>query len=190
MPQAESWPLAGQVLGQDVDAHCVAIDFETSGPEAHFACAVGLARIEGGQVAARFESLLRPPSSRVCFSHIHGLCWPDLKDQPRFAQVWPDAAVLLQGATYLLAHNAPFDRRVLHACCRAAGFAPPKQPFLCTLKGARAALPELPSRRLNEVCAHFGIPLKHHNAGSDAVACADIYLRLRALGLSDAAMRV
>lgn len=172
------------------EAPCVAIDFETSGREAHYACAVGLVRIECGTVAARFESLLRPPSSRVWFTHIHGLRWCDLKDQPTFAEVWPAAVKLLEGARFLLAHNAQFDRRVLHACCRAAGLEPPSQPFLCTLKGVRLARLELPSRSLGCVCAHFGIPLRHHNALSDAEGCARIYARLRALGVPEADMRL
>lgn len=172
------------------EAPCVAIDFETSGREAHHACAVGLVRIEDGTVAARFESLLRPPSSRVWFTHIHGLRWCDLKDQPTFAEVWPAAVKLLEGARFLLAHNAQFDRRVLHACCRAAGLEPPSQPFLCTLKGVRLARLELPSRSLGCVCAHFGIPLRHHNALSDAEGCARIYARLRALGVPEADMRL
>jgi len=32
----------------------------------------------------------------------------------------------------------------------------------------------LPSARLPAVCAHLGIPLDHHNAISDAEACARI----------------
>ena len=168
---------------------CVAIDFETSGYAAHCACAVGLARIEGGRVADCFYSLLRPPSTRVMFTDIHGLTWPMLKDAPTFAEAWPEAVAFLRGARFLLAHNASFDRRVLTACCRAAGQPAPNTPFLCTLKGARRSLP-LPSKKLNLVCEHFGIALNHHNAVSDAQACAQVYLRLRALGVTDAQMRL
>ena len=190
MPQTE--PGAARPVASHPGEHapCVAIDFETSGREAHYACAVGLVRIEGGAVVARFESLLRPPSPRVWFTHIHGLTWRDLKDQPTFAEIWPEAAALLRGARYLLAHNAQFDRRVLYACCRVAGLAAPEQPFLCTLRGARRAPLELSSRSLDQVCAHFGIPLDHHRAGSDAEGCALIYARLHALGVDDAVMRI
>ena len=68
---------------------CVAIDFETSGFAAHSACAVGLARIEDGRVVEQFYSLVRPPSSRVLFTEIHGLTWPMLKNAPAFGDVWP-----------------------------------------------------------------------------------------------------
>ncbi len=168
---------------------CVAIDFETSGYEAASACAVGMARLEDGRITDRFSSLLRPPSSRVLFTEVHGLTWPMLRDAPTFSEVWPRMAALMEGARWLLAHNAGFDRRVLHACCKAAGAERPAVPFLCTLKGARRSLP-LPSRKLNCVCEYFGIPLRHHDAASDAEACAHVYLRLRERGVSDAEMRL
>lgn len=173
-----------QHAGPDV---LVALDFETAGYGANSACALGMARIEGRSVAATFYSRIRPPSPRVRFTEIHGLTWAMLKDAPSFAELWPDAAAFLRGAQALVAHNAAFDRRVLHASCLAAGLAWPQAPFLCTLKGARRGL-SLPSRRLDAVCAHFGIPLRHHHAGSDAEACARIYLALREGGMTAAQM--
>ena len=170
-------------------APCVAIDFETSGYAAHSACAVGLARIEDGCVVDQFYSLICPPSSRVMFTEIHGLTWSMLKDAPSFVEVWPQMETFMAGAHALLAHNASFDRRVLQACCREAGTDAPHCHFLCTLKGARRSLP-LPSKKLNNVCEHFGIALEHHHAGSDASACAQIYLHLRALGVTDSQMRL
>ncbi len=167
----------------------VAIDFETSGYSAHSACAVGLARIEQGSVTDVFYSLIRPPSSRVMFTEIHGLTWPMLKDAPTFAELWPQIEAFVEGAGSLLAHNASFDRRVLAASCHAVGVQEPRAPFLCTLKGSRRSLP-LASKKLSSVSAYFGIALNHHHAGSDAEACARIYLQLRALGVTDAQMKL
>ena len=101
----------------------VALDFETSGYAAHSACAVGLCRIEDGVVTDSFYSLIRPPSSRVLFTHVHGLTWPMLKDAPTFTELWPQLVAFMEGSHALLAHNAGFDRRVLHAgsgACAAA----------------------------------------------------------------------
>ena len=145
----------------------VALDFETSGYAAHSACAVGLCRIEDGVVTDSFYSLIRPPSSRVLFTHVHGLTWPMLKDAPTFTELWPQLVAFMEGSHALLAHNAGFDRRVLHASCQALELVQPQLPFLCTLKGARRSLP-LASRALDSVCGYFGIPLDHHHAGSDA----------------------
>ena len=167
----------------------VALDFETSGYAAHSACAVGLCRIEDGVVTDSFYSLIRPPSSRVLFTHVHGLTWPMLKDAPTFTELWPQLVAFMEGSHALLAHNAGFDRRVLHASCQALELVQPQLPFLCTLKGARRSLP-LASRALGSVCGYFGIPLDHHHAGSDARACAEIYLRLRGLGVTDGQMKL
>ena len=163
----------------------VALDFETSGYAAHSACAVGLCRIEDGVVTDSFYSLIRPPSSRVLFTHVHGLTWPMLKDAPTFTELWPQLVAFMEGSHALLAHNAGFDRRVLHASCQALELVQPQLPFLCTLKGARRSLP-LASRALDSVCDYFGIPLDHHHAGSDARACAG----LRGLGVTDGQMKL
>ena len=167
----------------------VALDFETSGYAAHSACAVGLCRIEDGVVTDSFYSLIRPPSSRVLFTHVHGLTWPMLKDAPTFTALWPQLVAFMEGSHALLAHNAGCDRRVLHASCQALELVQPQLPFLCTLKGARRSL-TLASRALDSVCGYFGIPLDHHHAGSDARACAEIYLRLRGLGVTDGQMKL
>ena len=123
------------------------------------------------------------------FTEIHGLTWPMLKDAPTFAELWPQMDAFLEGAGSLLAHNASFDKRVLAASCHAVGVQEPRAPFLCTLKGSRRSLP-LASKKLSSVSAYFGIALNHHHAGSDAEACARIYLQLRALGVTDAQMKL
>ena len=167
----------------------VALEIETAGYAAHSAGAVGRCRSEDGVVTDSFYSLIRPPSSRVLFTHVHGLTWPMLKDAPTFTEVWPQLVAFMEGSHALLAHNAGFDRRVLHASCQALELVQPQLPFLCTLKGARRSLP-LASRALDSVCGYFGIPLDHHHAGSDARACAEIYLRLRGLGVTDGQMKL
>ena len=48
---------------------------------------------------------------------------------------------------------------------------------LCSVKLARVAWPQLERHKLDHVAAHFGIPLNHHDALSDARACAEITVR-------------
>lgn len=167
----------------------VGIDFETAGYAGYSACAVGLARLENGVVTDTLYSLLRPPSSRVMFTEVHGLTWSMLKDQPTFAEFWPQMEAFLGSAEGLVAHNASFDRGVLRACCEKFACPQPELPFLCTLKGARKAL-QLRQNRLSDVCAHFGIDLTHHHAGSDAQATARIYAELCRMGLENTTMRL
>lgn len=169
------------------DPVVVALDFETADRGTDSACALGMARVRDGRVEDTLYALIRPPRTRVYFTEIHGLTWAMLRDCPTFAQLWPRFSAFLEGADYLAAHNAGFDRSILYGCCRAAGVVPPATPFLCTVRGARQGL-RLPRNRLNDVCAHLGIELDHHNAASDALAAARIYLHLRERGLPPEAM--
>lgn len=160
-----------------------AIDFETSGRSGGLACALGLATFENGQLIDEYYSLIRPSSSRVMFTHIHGLRWRDLKDAPDFAEVWSEAAEFIKGAQYLAAHNAPFDRGVLRSCCEYYNIEPPEQDFLCTWKGAKKAL-LIESFNLQAVCDYFGFELNHHQALSDAKNCGRILCKLLKMGLT------
>src|SRR4051812_40593104 len=113
------------------DGTFVAIDFETAdyGPDS--ACAVGLVRVESLAVVHREALLIRPPRRRVLFTHVHGITGDMVKDAARFAAAWRSLSPLLDGASALVAHNAPFDRRVLAACCTSGGLRAPDLPFLC-----------------------------------------------------------
>jgi DNA polymerase-3 subunit epsilon len=153
----------------------VAIDFETSHHKRDSACSVGLVRAEGGQLVQRAYRLIRPPRRTFMFTQVHGLRWSDVSGEPAFAQVWAELAPMLEGAELLVAHNAPFDRSVLRACCEAAQVEMPRQPFACTVQLSRKAW-GLKKTRLSNVCAHLDIPLQHHHALSDAEACARVYI--------------
>ena len=153
----------------------IAIDFETAGYGRDSACAVGLARVEDGRITATAYRLIRPPSPGMLFTEIHGLTWEDVENEPLFGEIWPELAALFDGIDFIAAHNAPFDRGVLYACCAAAGLEAPPQPFICTVKLSKSELGMKPAT-LSHVCHHLSIPLKHHNALSDAEACAKIMI--------------
>jgi DNA polymerase III subunit epsilon len=161
------------------EAPFVAIDFETADHGPDSACAVGLVRVEGQRVVHREAVLLRPPRPRFLFSSIHGISWEMVESEPVFGDVWPRLLPILDGAAFLAAHNASFDRRVLGACCALAGLSIPEMPFVCTVQLARRRWGE---RRndLASVCRRLGIGLVHHDAGSDAEACARIVIAARA----------
>ena len=163
----------------------IAIDFETADYGRDSACAVGLARAEGGRVTGTTYRLIRPPRSDVRFTDIHGITWEDVEDEPLFWEVWPELAGLFEGVDFIAAHNAPFDKSVLYACCAAAGLEAPPHPFICTVKLSRQELGLKPAT-LSHVCRHLSIPLKHHNALSDAEACAKIMITVEQVRLEKA----
>lgn len=154
----------------------VAIDFETADNGADSACAIGLVRVDGESITREEVRLIRPPRPHIVYTHIHGITWEQVKDSPDFGAVWRDLRAMLDGADYLVAHNASFDRRVLQACCEAHGHAMPTLPFKCTVQIARKSFAIYPTK-LSNVCKVLGIELNHHEALSDARACAQIVLQ-------------
>ncbi len=158
-----------------------AIDFETANNARDSACAVGVVLVERGRIVERLYALIRPPSPEFLFTHIHGLSWDDVKGAQRFDAVWAGLARELAGVEFLAAHNAPFDRGVLGACCATYGLTLPQQPYVCTVRLARAQWAIRPTR-LPDVCRHLGIELRHHQADSDAEACARIVIAAQQAG--------
>jgi DNA polymerase-3 subunit epsilon len=157
-----------------------AIDFETAYYARDSAIALGLCVIENGAVIETRSWLFRPPGPRIYirpdFIDIHGIRPEHLKDKPHFPGVWPEIAPYLQH-TSLLAHNAGFDRTVLHAVAKTYGLDLPRFTWSCTVNLSRVTWPGLQNHKLPTVAAHLNIPLLHHDPASDAEACARIFLR-------------
>lgn len=158
-----------------------AIDFETANYRQDSACALGVVIVERGRIVERLYELIRPPSRQFAFTHIHGLAWDDVKTARSFDAVWGDFARELADVAFLAAHNAPFDKGVLGACCATYDLSVPEQPFVCTVRLARAQWDIRPTK-LPDVCRHLGIALRHHQADSDAEACARIVMAAQQAG--------
>lgn len=158
-----------------------AIDFETASYSPDSACAVGLVVVKDSSIVRREIHLIRPPDRQFAFTAIHGLTWEDVRDAPTFAELWPTLGAALKDIDFLAAHNASFDRRVLASCCRTYDLSGPSPPFVCTVKLART-LWSLRPAKLPDVCRHLNIQLQHHDAGSDAEACAQIVIAARKEG--------
>jgi len=159
----------------------VAIDFETANYSPDSACAVGLVVVKGSRIVRRVHYLIRPPDKQFVFTYIHGITWEDVHHAPSFNELWPTLQALIADADFLAAHNASFDRRVLDSCCRTYRLRQPSQDFLCTVKLARALWGVYPTK-LPDVCRHLNIPLQHHQADSDAEACARIVIAAQNTG--------
>ena len=152
-----------------------AIDFETADRGADSACSLAIIRANRHRILDSKYLLIRPPRRQFEFSHIHGLTWADVQDQPTFAELWPQLQMQLKDIDFIAAHNASFDRRVLLSCCQAAQIIPPEWNYKCTVKIARQVWSIYPTK-LPNVCTALNIPLQHHNALSDAEACAQIII--------------
>ncbi|HQY04813.1 MAG TPA: 3'-5' exonuclease [Lacunisphaera sp.] len=154
-----------------MSATFTAIDFETANYGRNSICQVGLVRVERGIVTSELSLLVRPPDNyfRQDFTEIHGIAPTDTANAPTFAEVWPRMEPLIKGQR-LVAHNGPsFDFNVLRQTLAHYGLSEPVFEGICTYRIYRDNLAAL--------CQKFGIGLDHHDALSDARACAALYLR-------------
>ena len=161
-----------------------AIDFETANQALHSACAVALVRVKNGQVVERFSALIKPPPGEFMFTYIHGISHHTVREAKTFQQLWPQIQKFCDAAPLLAAHNAGFDRGVLMSCCGYYGIEPAPYTFACTVKLSRSVWPHLPRHTLDTVCRYLKIPLNHHQAESDAEACAKILLHAVKAGVA------
>jgi DNA polymerase III subunit epsilon len=159
----------------------VAIDVETANAHRGSICAIGAAVVRAGVVVSTHSWLVRPPAGLDTFDRmnvrLHGITAGMVTDQPFFAERL-DQLVELAAGLPLVAHNASFDIGALREACIVADREWPTTDYACSLVMARRAL-DLIAYRLPIVAAECGIELgRHHEAGSDARACAQVVLEL------------
>jgi DNA polymerase III epsilon subunit family exonuclease len=162
----------------------VVVDVETTGaktPPGRI-MEVGAYRVSRGRIVAEFESLVNPETQIPPFiAQLTGISNAMVKDAPIFeeiARAWLEFA----GDAVLVAHNSHFDVRFLnHEISRVFPGRRMINSHLCTVKLSRSVLPGLSNYRLHTVADHFSISiLNRHRAASDALATAEIFIRMLA----------
>lgn len=157
----------------------LAIDFETANYASDSACAIGLVRVRNGKIESNEHFLIKPPSREFVFTYIHGLTWNHVASAPTFGEIWPKLKPFFDDIEFVVAHNVGFDRKVLASCCDRYDIELPKYKYQCTVQLARKVMGIYPTN-LPTVCNRLKIELNHHDAMSDALACAKI--AIKALG--------
>lgn len=153
-----------------------AVDFETFEHHRDSACAVGAVVVSEGRIRARCRQDLRPPSIAAPSSFRHCAPVRVLARQPTFREFWwKRLRRLVVGVDFLAMHHAPFDLSVLRQSCRHACVDLPRLWIVDTVAVAKRVW-GLRRASLPRVCSFLKIPLNHHDALSDAEACARIVL--------------
>ena len=154
-----------------------AIDFETGCGRRDSACSVALCTVTDGEITSRFSNLICPPDPDFDFEMInigiHGITPGMVRNEPTFDLLWPQILPLLEDHL-VVAHSASFDISVLRALVELYKLDCPDFDYTCTCQMARKVFPDLPDHKLDTVADHLDIPLKHHDAESDAEASAKI----------------
>ncbi|KRG14458.1 exonuclease [Virgibacillus soli] len=159
----------------------IAIDFEIANNKLDSACSLGMVFVQENKIIAEKYFVIQPPSLFMEreFTKIHGLTQQDLKDAPKFDEVWNEISHHFTEENYIIAHNAQFDMSVLKNCLLTYSFELPTFPYICSIPiSTRACRGEGIGSSLKARTEHFGITLNdHHHALSDARACAELVIK-------------
>lgn len=158
------------------------VDTETTGSSARGARVIEIATVsvtKDGTIG-EFESLVNPGVYVPRWiTEITGITQRMLAPAPP-----PEHALLAWrrhhgGQGRFVAHNAPFDWAFMTMECEKAGEPWPFAEPTCTVKLARRYLKHLPSRSLENLIRHYGIPVDaRHRALADARATAVVFHKM------------
>ena len=164
------------------------LDFETNGlAPGERAIEVGLVVWNGGREADAYETRLDPGTPLSPFvQRLTGIRPEELSGKPAFGAVWPEVARRLEGRV-LVAHNLPFDRRILRREVSLLGRdLHVGRTGLCTVRLSRRLFPAEESHALDAAAGRFGLEFSaRHRALDDARVTARLLQRL----LDEAASR-
>jgi DNA polymerase-3 subunit epsilon len=147
-----------------------AIDFETAHGKRWSICQVGLVRVENGVITDELSILVQPPNNFYWnwFIEIHGITPETTRNELPFEFVWPLVEPFIKNQA-VVAHNGfSFDFNVLAKTLEYYGIENPEYEKHCTYRLYR--------KNLATLCKEYNISLNHHDALSDARACAKLFL--------------
>jgi DNA polymerase III epsilon subunit family exonuclease len=141
---------------------------------------LGAYHVRSGMIIDEFQSLVDPgvPLPRF-IATLTGISDEMLQGAPKFSEI-VDAWLNFAGDAVLVAHNSTFDLALLNReIARVFPGCRMRNAELCTVKLARRIIRTLDSHSLDALAEHFGIEiLTRHRAGSDALATAELLIRL------------
>lgn len=152
------------------------VDIETTGSYAggNGITEIAIAIHDGTKVLSFYETLVNPHQPIPYFiQRLTGINDKMVANAPSFAEVAGQVYELLQDKIFV-AHNVNFDYSFVKYHLQGAGFQLDTKK-LCTVRLARKVLPGLAGYSLGKLTHSLGINhARHHRAGGDALATADL----------------
>ena len=160
----------------------VSIDLEMTGLQAKTEriLEIGAVKVINGEQKACFQTFVNPHRKlSPVILELTGITQDMVADAPEDVDALKNLMEFV-GELPLVGHNIMFDYSFLKQC-GANHKIPLEKSAVDTLKISRVCLPELPSKKLEAMCQHFGISeTQEHRALADAVMTARLYECLKA----------
>jgi len=156
----------------------ITLDFETANRDRTSACEIGLTFVENGTVGETKSWLIRPVPNDFDYFNVllHGIRPEMVENESTFDAIWSEVKPLLEGQ-FVIAHNAGFDMSVLRRTLDQFAIPLPALEYACSYIFSKRVWEGLPSYGLRELCSMNSIDFKHHRAGPDSRATAQLALR-------------
>lgn len=157
----------------------ITIDFETATSERYSPCEIGLTFVKDNKITDTISWLIKPysfPYFDPFNIMIHGITPDDVADEPKFPELWKQIKPLIENK-FLIAHNAGFDFSVLRWTLDYYNLEFPDLQYSCSYIFSKKVWEGLPAYDLKTLCQINKIKLKHHRAGADSKACAELTLK-------------
>lgn len=156
----------------------ITLDFETATSKRDSPCEIGLTFVSGGQIVETKSWLIKPMNLEFDYFNIliHGIRPENVADKPEFNELWTTIKPLLENK-FLIAHNAGFDMSVLRKTLETYKIPFPTLNYSCSYIFSKKVWQGLPAYDLKSLCKINNIDLKHHRAGSDSKATAELTLK-------------
>lgn len=185
LPAQATTPLIAQVKSYEV----IVLDTETTGLtdlDRIVEIAAAKVRMPSGEILEKKREIIDPGIPiPLAASQIHGITDDMVRGKETAKDVLP-RVVLFVGQLPIVAHNAPFDMKMLKGEFLRAGIAPPDWQFYCSLKVAKKMLRELRglgNLKLKTLAEHFKVPEQHaHRAMGDVTTLIGVLVGLNSLG--------
>ena len=160
----------------------VAIDFETATSSRCSACSLGIVKIMDDVIHSEHVWLIQPPENEYnpINSSIHGINSSKTLDSPNITNFHQEIYDLIHDKI-VIAHNMSFDLSVLKQSFEYYNLPVPiPSEVFCTMNISKRIFN---IGGLKDVCSKFDIELNHHEALSDARACAMVFVKLQEQGI-------
>lgn len=154
-----------------------ALDVETANNDRASICQIGVAAVRPDRSIETWVTYVDPQVDRWTTTFVHGITEATVGGAPLFSDVLPVLENELDGA--IVYQHSGFDRSAMGAACRAANLEMPTWEWRDSVLVARQAWPELKRKGghgLASLKDNLGLNFKHHDAGEDARASAEIVL--------------
>jgi DNA polymerase-3 subunit epsilon len=164
------------------DFRFIAVDVETAGYDIASICQIGLAFVGFDSSIATYSTYIDPCTP---FAHgntrLHGIDAETVRGAATFAKLLPELRLILE--THPLVQHSRFDEKSFDGACRLANLPVLRSVWTDSVAVARKAWPELRGNGghgLGNLKKVLGLRFRHHDAGEDARAAAEVVLMAEA----------